>query len=256
MQIKRRAGDDDAAVSSRGDQLSKTRKAKRGSVAGQGLSKEIVLQAALNLIDKHGLDGFSMRVLAQDLDVYPTAIYWYVANKNALLAEVVGLALNALMPSAPPRDWERFLTELFQRYRAAIRKHPNIAPLIGAQLVSNAGVDFGLVDRIVEALSEAGFSGDGLLSAFDVVIASMVGFVTMEFANLPAEDASRWADAMREKIDAIDESSFPHLHRYKRKFANRHFMLRWESGVTVPLDHSFNAYVEAALNGLKQLRRV
>jgi AcrR family transcriptional regulator len=233
--------------------VTKVRRGKPRQSEERGLSLETVVTAALAAIDRVGLDAFSVRSLAQMLQVYPTAIYWYVPNRNALLAHVVKLALREVMPETDPRDWEAFLTELFRRYRAAVKRHPNIAPLIGAQLVSNAGVDFTLVDRIIEALEHAGFAGDKLLAAFDVVIAAKVGFVTVEFANLPAEDALRWAETMRETVDALDRERYPHLHRHKVRLKNRHFILRWENGVTVPLDKSFEAYVYATIQGLRQL---
>src|SRR5258708_39218019 len=62
------------------------------------MSKDSVVNAALALIDAQGVDGFGMRGLAEALGVYPTAIYWYVANRNALLAEVVGHALRDVAP--------------------------------------------------------------------------------------------------------------------------------------------------------------
>ena len=235
--------------------MPKARSRKPAQSDERGLSKDAVLNAALEIIDARGLDAFSMRALAQHLKVYPTAIYWYVPNKNALLAEVVRVALRDTVPKSPPRDWEPFLTKVFHGYRTADRKHPNIAPLIGAQLVSNWGADFKLVDSILEALSAAGFEGEQLLAVYDVLIAAMVGFVTMEFANLPTEDAGPWAEKMQEMVKEIDKSAYPHLHEHKAKLANRHFILRWENGVTVPLDRSFKTYVDATINGLKQLPR-
>jgi AcrR family transcriptional regulator len=186
--------------------LPKARRRKPAQSDERGLSKDAVLNAALEIIDAKGLDAFSMRALAQRLKVYPTAIYWYVPNKNALLAEVVRVALRDTVPKSPPADWEPFLTKLFHGYRDAVRKHPNIAPLIGAQLVSNWGADFKLVDSVLEALSAAGFRGEQLLAAYDVLIAAMVGFVTMEFANLPAgrEDAG---NGQRDRQDCLPASS-------------------------------------------------
>jgi AcrR family transcriptional regulator len=235
--------------------VARARSRKPAEPEAAGLSKDAVLSAAMQLIDANGLDAFSMRALAEHLNVYPTAIYWYVPNKNALLAEIVHVALSALAPQSPPAQWESFLTDLFHGYRAIVRKHPNIAALMGAQLVSNAGASFKIVDNILEALSAAGFEGDALLTAYDVVIAAKVGFVTMEFGNLPDDDAARWADAMQDSVRTIDKAAYPYLHKHKARLINRHFVLRWENGVTMPLDRSFAAYVDATINGLKQLPR-
>ncbi len=49
--------------------------------ARQHLSRDIVLRAGQRLIDEQGLDGFTMRKLAQALGVDPMAIYNYVEDK-------------------------------------------------------------------------------------------------------------------------------------------------------------------------------
>jgi TetR/AcrR family transcriptional regulator, tetracycline repressor protein len=57
------------------------------------LSRDNILRATLALIDAHGVAAFSLRELAKTLGVFPTAIYWHVPNRNALVAGAVGLAL-------------------------------------------------------------------------------------------------------------------------------------------------------------------
>src|SRR3954453_11578537 len=166
----------------------KARARSKPRAAPPAMSKERVVEAALALIDAQGVDGVSMRGLAEALGVYPTAIYWYVENRNALLAEVVGHALRDVAPEWRGDDWQAWLKNLFRRYRAAVQRHPNIAPLIGAQLVSNAGAGAAFIDRILTVLTAAGFSGDHLVHAYNAVIAVQVGFVTLEFAPAPKED--------------------------------------------------------------------
>lgn len=228
---------------------------KAGPAAPAGLSRAVVLDAALALIDRVGPDGFTMRALARDLGVYPTAIYWYFPRKNDLLAAVAGLALHDLDPDVDPADWRGFVTQLFRRYRDAMRRHPHVAALTGANLVSNAGIDLRLIERILAALAHAGCADDRILAAFDVVVSAMAGFATMEFATLPAEDQAAWADGMRQAADGIDAGRHPHLHRLREAMINRHFMLRWENGTTVPLDQGFDAHVAIVIAGLEAFIR-
>ena len=53
-----------------------------------GLTRERIVDAAYTVLDEQGLSGLSMRRVAQDLDVRPGALYYHVANKQELLAEV------------------------------------------------------------------------------------------------------------------------------------------------------------------------
>jgi TetR/AcrR family tetracycline transcriptional repressor len=216
------------------------------------MSKDRVIDAALALIDAQGLDGFSMRGLAEALGVYPTAIYWYVANRNALLAEVVGHALRDVAPEWHGDNWQAWLKDLFRRYRTAVQRHPNIAPLIGAQLVSNAGVRAAFIDRILSVLASAGFTGDHLVHAYNAVIAVQVGFVTLEFAPAPKEDREGWADDIKAHLRGADAAAHPVLAQNLDRLENRAFIARWQNGADVPLDESFELFIDIAVAGLAQ----
>lgn len=51
-------------------------------------SGDDVLAAAVALLDRYGLADLTMRRLAAELDVRPSALYWHFANKQTLLAAV------------------------------------------------------------------------------------------------------------------------------------------------------------------------
>jgi TetR/AcrR family tetracycline transcriptional repressor len=233
------------------------RRAKPAAAAPstEGLNKKRVVAAALSLIDAQGFEAFSMRSLAQELGVYPTALYWHIPNRNALLAEVVAEALADVMPPGNLDDWRVWLMDLFRRYRAAVRRHPNIAPLIGAQLVSNAGVSLELVDSILTVLSSAGFKDDLLVHAYNAVIAFKVGFVTLEFAPMPTEDADAWTTALKQSFRSVDPQAQPVLAKVLPMMENRAFIVRWQNGTKVPLNESFETYVGIAISGLEQKLR-
>jgi TetR/AcrR family tetracycline transcriptional repressor len=216
------------------------------------LSKTRVVAAALAVIDDHGLEAFSIRSLAQSLGVYPTALYWYVPNRNALLAEVVTLVLADVVPAEGTGDWRAWLKDLFRRYRQTVQRHPNVARLMGAQMVSNAGVDPVLPERILSTLARAGFRGDQLVHAFNSVVAAMAGFVTLEFGPAPAEHNDTWAEDFRRALRAIDARQYPVLAQTMPRLENRAFITRWQNGVEAPLDDSFEMFIDMAVKGLEQ----
>lgn len=220
--------------------------------APAGLSKDRIVTAALAIIDRDGVEAFSLRSLALALGVYPTAIYWYVPSRNALLAEVVARALGDVLPPDERLDWRVWLKELFRRYRASVRRHPNVAPLIGAQLVSNAGADPALVERILAVLAAAGFAGDALVHAYNTVVAVMVGFVTLELAPMPAGDTDAWAADLRRTFRGADPARHPALAANLPRLENRAFIVRWQNGTAVPLDDSFEVFIDVAVRGLEQ----
>ena len=215
------------------------------------LSRESVLAAALALIDQRGVEAFSVRDLARSLGVYPTALYWHVpGGRNALIAGAVTAAVGGLAPPAPKTDWQAELRALFARYRRAVQQHPRIAPVLGAQLVSNASLDPLLLDRILALLESAGFVEQGLIDAYNVVIAAMVSFVTLELAPQPADDPDGWATGHQERLAQIDGAACPTLAKHLPQMANRAFVVRWSSGSTHPLDAGFEAWSEVVVQGL------
>ncbi|GEA88717.1 TetR family transcriptional regulator [Cellulomonas cellasea] len=67
------------------------------------LSRVQVVAAALEILDEYGLGDLTMRRLATSLGVQPGALYWHVANKQALLAEVAD-AIVADLPALTTGD--------------------------------------------------------------------------------------------------------------------------------------------------------
>ena len=230
----------------------RARKKSSASKPDKGLTEERVIAAALQLIDKSGLSGFSLRDVARSLNVYPTAIYWYVESKDELLGHVVGYATRDVAPPAANADWKAWLREMCHRYRRAVQKHPNIAPLIGSQLLSNGGIRTDVIDGLLFVLLAAGFTEEQLVDAYNVVIGSLVGFISQELAELPAENSIKWAEAHRKRVATMDVMERPTLARYLPKLANKAFIVRWSNGSQVPLDSSFDLYVDVLVLGLEQ----
>jgi TetR/AcrR family tetracycline transcriptional repressor len=225
----------------------------RANDAELALSEEVIVGRALELIDRDGLDSFSIRNLATSLGVYPTAIYWYVPNRNELLARLVVLVLSNILPAVKRRSWQQFLRDLFTNYRVAVRNHPNIAPLLTVQMVSNSAASDKVLELILANLERAGFAGQSLVGAYNTVIAAMVGFAAQEFAPGPADEREAWESVVVSRISSVSSSEYPVLARNLPLLTNRAFALRWQNGVSAPLDTSYDFYVEAVIAGLAQM---
>ncbi|NOI26679.1 TetR/AcrR family transcriptional regulator [Vibrio mediterranei] len=215
------------------------------------LSKEIIIEEALNLIAEKGVDTFSIRDVAKRLDTYPTAIYWYFKNKNTLLGEIANKVMSSVTPNCSNLDWHDWLTLLFQNYRDAVKHHPHIADLIGGRLLANAYQDPRLLDGVITALLEANCPSSHIVPMYNTVIASMCGFVTMEFGHLPKENAGEWEAKLREGAEKIESCEYPNLVRFLPQMMNTSFILRWQNGYDSPMNESFNRYLDVFIEGLK-----
>ena len=76
------------------------RAAKRSTASSTAkLSRELIIDTALDTIDESGAQGLSMRSLAQQLDVEAMSLYRYVHGKEDLLEGVVALLMGNLTES-------------------------------------------------------------------------------------------------------------------------------------------------------------
>ncbi|GAB3940792.1 TetR family transcriptional regulator [Corynebacterium tapiri] len=71
------------------------------------LTRDAIVDAALTILDTYGLADMTMRRVATHLSVAPGALYWHVANKQALIAalaqRIVEPALNSPAQDAHER---------------------------------------------------------------------------------------------------------------------------------------------------------
>src|ERR1700683_2779299 len=77
------------------------------------VNTQIVTQAALNLLNKVGLEELTLRLLARELDVQAASIYWHFKNKRELLDAMSSTILTEgprrLGPSTDPADWSTWI---------------------------------------------------------------------------------------------------------------------------------------------------
>ncbi|QNK70658.1 tetracycline resistance transcriptional repressor TetR [Variovorax sp. PAMC26660] len=87
------------------------------------LDREVILEAALALLDEVGMDKLSTRLLAERLSVQQPALYWHFKNKRALLdamnREILLRAHDRRLP-LPEESWETFLRENARSFRRAL----------------------------------------------------------------------------------------------------------------------------------------
>ena len=70
-----------------------------------GLNRQAVVDAALELLAESGIDGLSMRALADRLGVRAASLYWHVRDKQQVLELLAEALLDRVaVPSAQP-DW-------------------------------------------------------------------------------------------------------------------------------------------------------
>lgn len=90
--------------------------------------------AALEIIDRDGLDALSLELVAGALGVKAPSLYYHFRDKAELLAEVARHVLLDLGPAvggeAVAQDWNEAMVGVCLATRRTLLKHPNAAPLL------------------------------------------------------------------------------------------------------------------------------
>lgn len=94
------------------------------------ISRRGAAEAALAVIDEHGLDGFNMALVAKRLGVKPPSLYHHFRDRREVLAEVALLLLDPGEFALDEADWAERLVELCLKTRRSLLKHPRAASLI------------------------------------------------------------------------------------------------------------------------------
>lgn len=95
------------------------------------LSRELIASTALALVDRHGVEGASIRRVATKLGVNPTSLYNHVPDRAAMVEDVRAL-VSAPIDSRPLRElpWEEGLLAWARSYRRAFARHHRAVPLL------------------------------------------------------------------------------------------------------------------------------
>ncbi|MET0237973.1 MAG: TetR/AcrR family transcriptional regulator C-terminal domain-containing protein [Kibdelosporangium sp.] len=217
----------------------------------KSLSRPEIVSAALRYVDEHGLDALSMRALAKEMGVYPTALYWHIGTKAQLVGAATATVLDdILMPADHDMAWDDWLTEVARLCRQAMHRHPNLAPVIGSQLVVTTAA-LPLVERMLNVLERAGFTGQDLVDVYNAVAGFILGWVSLELSGGPLDIEDDWQEEYAGQLRSVNPNAYPTISRNLELLANNAFLTRWESGRVRPMDQSFESSLELLIRGLR-----
>jgi len=173
------------------------------------LSIERIVATAVELLDAEGVDGLTMRRLADRLGSGVMSLYWHIDNKE----DVFDLALDSVLEyrgslqTDESRDWRGAVVHLLEDWRESMLRHPwSAALLLGRALGPN------ILSRL-ELLSRT-LSGAGVADAdLNVAIWSLWNHVmgaTITRASFDLSDDDRVA--AQQRLTRLGEA-YPSIER-------------------------------------------
>lgn len=162
---------------------------------GKGLSRPLIVQSAIEAIDRSGFQNLTMRGLGRDLGVEAMALYRYVSGREDLLEAVVAQLLDGLherIDSQPAQSWQGYLQSFAHAVRTIATVHPAAFPLIATRHPAAPWLlpplrSLDLVEHFLSTLSSFELTDHQVVAAYRSFSSFLLG-------NLLLEAAVRGAD--------------------------------------------------------------
>lgn len=156
-----------------------------------GLTNEVVVDAAIQLVNQSGVDNLSLAALAQQLNVRPPSLYNHIEGLHGLRQDITLKGLqqltNVLQTAIMGRAGYDALVALASAYRQFAVENPGLYALTlrsteqegpELQAAGRAAVDVALA-----VFRGYGLEGDAALHATRCLRSALHGFVTLEAAG-------------------------------------------------------------------------
>jgi AcrR family transcriptional regulator len=195
------------------------------------LSRNLIRDQALSIIDEEGMDGLTMRRLAMRLGVQAASLYTHFPNKEAVLDAIAERLAKRIDPTGFADSWQEGLSTWANSYYTAIHWHPNAAAVFATASRARTAA----LTRANEV--HAGLLSHGWPARQASMVAAATGFLVLGAAMTTSEE------------DPAQTSAWP-----ARSVAAR-------GGAGSPLDHfaetldraSFTMALDSLITGLESV---
>jgi TetR/AcrR family tetracycline transcriptional repressor len=154
--------------------------ARPGGDGGPPLSRGLVLDAGMQILESEGIDRLTIRGLAGKLGVAATAIYWHVGDKQALLDGLAERVIDQLADvSVRGRDPVSRVVSIATSLRETLLERPELVALVHRQ--GRTAALFQPARRLlVQELTAAGVDGAAIALAVPAVLNLVIGTVLLD----------------------------------------------------------------------------
>ncbi len=154
------------------------------------LSRDSILETAIEYVDQHGLGALTMRRLGEVLGVEAMSIYHHVNGREDLLEGIVdrivaGVRVPPYEPLGPADGWQTFLQHVAHAVRQIAVDHPALFPLIATRPPAAPWLrpplrSLDLVEDFLAGLADRGLDDDDAVEVYKVFASFLLGHLLLE----------------------------------------------------------------------------
>lgn len=170
------------------------------------LTKDRILQAAVDVADREGLGALTMRRLGAELGFEAMSLYKHVANKDEILDGIVELVVGEIEIPEAGSDWRQAMRGRAVSARRVLHRHPWAIGLFESRGAFGPAL-LRYVDAVIAHLRAGEFSVESAGHAFSLLDSYVYGHVVQEVSFEAAKERGEVDEPMLERLS--DE--YPHL---------------------------------------------
>lgn len=196
------------------------------------LDRERIEITALQLIERHGLEDFSLRVLGKALGVEAMSLYHHFPSKAHLFDALVDRVVSEAPADNPELEPIERLRAAAYGYRALAYKYPKFFAYLAVHRM-NTRTALSYIDRIAGIMREAGLDTETAARCFRIMGYYLIGSGLEETAGY-----AKGHSAMKPVPDAAVARDFEHIAAFAPYFKSSEFEATFDLGLellTAPL---------------------
>jgi len=181
---------------------------RRGrSVPRPQLSRDVIVAAALKVVEVDGGDALTMRRVADEIGVSASALYGYVANKEELVQLVLEQIVGEIPLPPPGGDWRDLVRTFGREMLGMFKRHPGVAALTMGRVPFGPNVLAG-GEYILGQLRAAGIPDQ--VAAFVGDLGSLyVGAVAYEQDVTPIAEPAEFVKQAANWLKSLPRDQYP-----------------------------------------------
>lgn len=213
-------------------------RSQRAERRTDALSKERIVEAAIEILDSSGENALTFRALMSRLATGSGAIYWHVANKNDLLAAATDALISRVMADVPVASDP---ADVIRATALGVFDVIDAHPWAGAQLAREPGqlAMVQILERIGSQVEALGVLPAAQFDAATVLAHYILGVAGQNAANArmhaPGMDRATFLAAVAARWAQLDPAEFPITHRAAAQLAGHDDRAQFLAGINLIL---------------------
>lgn len=176
------AGPDDSAPGSAAWWLDQAARQARRRPRTDGLTLDRIVVAALEVVDRQGLEALTVRRLAEHLGTGSASLYRHVASRDDLLVHLVDHVIGEVVPPSAAGTSREKVVHLAGELRRVLMGHPNLVPALTASPLLGPNAMAGS-EQALRHLVEAGFAPAVAVPAYLALVDYVLGTVFFDTSS-------------------------------------------------------------------------